>query len=770
MADEREVLPLRSQVEQYWIHDVVHIGADMITYRAEDMRLNLEVWLSEYFPAGMAKRHTSADGKSTVYVHPTDSEFFSEGKVLKHTIYNVLKEVETQGTPSVVQTFESGGTFYVAMKYPYDDKPLAQLLSMGKTFSERQIGGFAISLVALLVGLQRHNLQVRSLEPDFIQINAAKEGRVVGYAEWLLLEEDSQDPIYEIGRLLYAMVTGKTLSATETLQPLQADRYYSAALCDLINRTVSEAQEERPQTLQQLQTLLQNNQPDEVQCEPLVCSQKSNLVSSFARLASIFLIVVFAYYVNNQPQRIQAKELSWLDTARFHLVAYFGNADAQQALGHMYENGYGVDLDAHEAFQWYTKAAEQGNIYAQLSLGHMYINGTGVAKDAQEAVHWFQEAAGQGDETAQYNLGYLYAQGIGVTKNSRLSTDWYEKAAAQGNKQAKLRLADFYKVQVATPEAHEKAKSYYRELEREGNKYAQKNLADLMLYGKGKRNPEDAFKIFLKLAYKGDVYSQTNIGYLYMTGKGTSLDYTKAMYWLGKAAKQGDGFACGCIGYLYRYGKGVSRSKREALNWFEKGASRDDLYSKGALKELTKQKEQRNIVQKNHVNKATHYTDVYKQYRLGYQYEKGIDVARNHKEALKYYLLAAKQGDGNAQFRLAQLYERSDEIRRDYKAAVYWYKKASEHDDALAFYRVSKLYRAGHGVKKDERVALKWCKEAANRGLGVSRGILGACYEFGWGTRIDYGKARYWYEKAIERDYRNAKDSLERLKKKIRKG
>jgi len=587
MADEYEVLALRTQVEQYWIHEVEHIGAEMITYRAEDMRLNREVWLCEYFPAGLAKRHINADGKSTVYVHPMQSERFSEGKALQHTIYEALKEAEAPGLPAVVQTFESGGTFYAATKYPHDAKPLAQLLSMGRTFSERQVGEFAISLIALLVRLQQHQLRVRSLEPDFIQLNSAKEGRLVGYAELLFLEKDRQDPICEVGRLLYAMVAGRALSADAPLQPLQSDRHYSAALCDLINGTVSEAKEPRPKTLPELQALLQQRyQPDDVQCKPPVCSQRGNLFSPIARLASVFLIVVFAYYVYNQPQRVEFTALSWVDTVRFHFAAYYGNADAQRALGQMYEKGYGVDQDAQEALQWYEKAAEQGNIYAQLSLGHMHINGIGVEKDAKEAVHWFREAARQGDETAQHNLGHFYSEGIGVTRNFQLSIDWYEKAAAQGDKQAKLALADLYRKRIGTPEAHEKAKSFYWELGREGNEYALKNMAYLMLYGKGERNSEGAFMIFSKLADEGDAYSQINIGQLYMTGKGVPLDYTKAMYWFRKAAEQGDGFACGCIGHLYRFGKGVPQNNTEARKWFEKGASREDKYSKKALTEL----------------------------------------------------------------------------------------------------------------------------------------------------------------------------------------
>ena len=48
-----------------------------------------------------------------------------------------------------------------------------------------------------------------------------------------------------------------------------------------------------------------------------------------------------------------------------------GEAWAQQNLGFMYENGWGVPQDYAEAMRWYRKAAKQGNAMGQTSLGIM---------------------------------------------------------------------------------------------------------------------------------------------------------------------------------------------------------------------------------------------------------------------------------------------------------------------------------------------------------------------------------------------------------------
>jgi hypothetical protein len=65
-----------------------------------------------------------------------------------------------------------------------------------------------------------------------------------------------------------------------------------------------------------------------------------------------------------------------------------GNAEAQHALGEMYENGVGVPKDPVEAMMWFRKAAEQGHPDAQWHLGIKYAMGQGVLTDPVEAMMW----------------------------------------------------------------------------------------------------------------------------------------------------------------------------------------------------------------------------------------------------------------------------------------------------------------------------------------------------------------------------------------------
>ena len=84
-----------------------------------------------------------------------------------------------------------------------------------------------------------------------------------------------------------------------------------------------------------------------------------------------------------------------------------GDAEAQNKLGFMYEQGQGVRRNYAEAARLYRLAAAQGYAAAQNNLGFMYERGRRVRQDRAEAVRWYSMAAEQGNEAAQRNLDRL---------------------------------------------------------------------------------------------------------------------------------------------------------------------------------------------------------------------------------------------------------------------------------------------------------------------------------------------------------------------------
>ena len=87
--------------------------------------------------------------------------------------------------------------------------------------------------------------------------------------------------------------------------------------------------------------------------------------------------------------------------------------------------------DYAEAVKWYRRVADRGNADAQNTLGIMYNEGRGVSQDHAEAAKWFRRAADRNYADAQNNLGVLYVTGQGVPQDFVQAYKWYGLATAR---------------------------------------------------------------------------------------------------------------------------------------------------------------------------------------------------------------------------------------------------------------------------------------------------------------------------------------------------
>ena len=112
-------------------------------------------------------------------------------------------------------------------------------------------------------------------------------------------------------------------------------------------------------------------------------------------------------------------------------LADAGEAEAQHAMGRIYEYGYGVARDDAQAALWYRKAAEQNVAEAQYRLGVFHEHGWGVPRDAALAVAWYARAAQLGHVFAQHDLAFMYLDGKGVEQSKIDAYKWLRIAATQ---------------------------------------------------------------------------------------------------------------------------------------------------------------------------------------------------------------------------------------------------------------------------------------------------------------------------------------------------
>jgi TPR repeat protein len=215
--------------------------------------------------------------------------------------------------------------------------------------------------------------------------------------------------------------------------------------------------------------------------------------------------------------------------AWFRKAAEQGDADAQNNLGWMYEQGRGVAPDDAQAAAWYRKVAEQGHADAQFNLGLMHWQGKGVVRDEAQAAAWYRKAAEQGDADAQCNLGLMYEQGKGLARDDAQAAAWFGKAAEQGDADAQIALGRTYEQGRGVARDEAQAAAWYR-----------------------------------KAAEQGHAAAQTALGWMYEQGKGLARDDAQATAWYRKAAA----WSVRSVRTSLRTSRSTATAAGECCSWF----------------------------------------------------------------------------------------------------------------------------------------------------------------------------------------------------------
>ena len=122
-------------------------------------------------------------------------------------------------------------------------------------------------------------------------------------------------------------------------------------------------------------------------------------------------------------------------------MAESGNAEAQNNVGYMYEEGLGVPQNYLLAMNWYRQAADGGLSEAQHNMGMLYHHGYGVAENLGEAFRWFKMAADQDLAESEYMLGLAYENGEGTELNYAEAKKLFLSAARKNYVPAQMMYA-----------------------------------------------------------------------------------------------------------------------------------------------------------------------------------------------------------------------------------------------------------------------------------------------------------------------------------------
>ena len=124
----------------------------------------------------------------------------------------------------------------------------------------------------------------------------------------------------------------------------------------------------------------------------------------------------------------------------------------------------------------YPDSEELKDANLQNDIGCMFDNGLFGQKNVVEAVKWFEKAAAQGNDLAKSNLADILRKGTnGYPVDLKRAFDIYKSC---GLPYAHYRVGEFYEKGWGTEVNKAEAKRYYRLAYQEGHHLAMKKLAE----------------------------------------------------------------------------------------------------------------------------------------------------------------------------------------------------------------------------------------------------------------------------------------------------
>jgi len=536
------------------------------------------------------------------------------------------------------------------------------------------------------------------------------------------------------------------------------------------------------------------------------------------KLKKVKTLIVVSKHTRDSDLDLEIKKI--LNFTEFN-PSDFKDRTIQSALGLIYlNNDLGVAQNWAMAEQWFRLAATQGDLNAMINLGSILLVGRdGVKQDKQEAMRLYRLASNKGSGEASLILGDIFYNDDenDVVEKKKEAILLYRLAAEQANTAAQFKLANI----LLNDKNIEEAKKWLRIAAEHGNLDAQFNLGDM--YYKGEIFAKDDYlaEFWYKVAVdNGHVEAKFKLGDFYnsveskeralqMYRDAAQYEHADAQFKLGEMYDNGEvekierKFFLDSI--FYNYKKTIAEHKLKAEQLYKLAAKQGHIEAQKKIDVVNFNKElelankgdvaaQNNlgIMFLNGTGVAKDYKEAEKffrlaveqghpdaQYNLGIMLLNGIVSEKNYKEAEKFFRLAVEKGHPDAQYNLGIMYENGLGVTNDYKEAERLYRlatkqghveakkkldviiynkelKLAQKGDILAQYNLGLIYEHGQGVAQNNEEAVRWYRLAATQQYADAQFNLGYMYENGLGVTRDDNEAERLYRLAAEQGHHNA--------------
>jgi uncharacterized protein len=122
-----------------------------------------------------------------------------------------------------------------------------------------------------------------------------------------------------------------------------------------------------------------------------------------------------------------------------------GSAKGMNALGNLYLNGTGVNVNIDSALYWYKRSLYAGYSGACLNLGNLYRAGNEAKQDFAEAVRYYTLGVSMQNARSKNMLAYMYYKGFGTKQNYTKAFALYEETAKLGSQNSMYFLGLCYR-------------------------------------------------------------------------------------------------------------------------------------------------------------------------------------------------------------------------------------------------------------------------------------------------------------------------------------
>ena len=351
-----------------------------------------------------------------------------------------------------------------------------------------------------------------------------------------------------------------------------------------------------------------------------------------------------------------------------------------------------IAIDEKAAFEKFKYCHEKGYAKASINYGYCLLYGVGTPADPALGVNLLKKYAFEGHMEAQYNLGKAYYDGIGVPRDIVKAVYYFQEATRGGQMFAAKLLGDCYYDGQGVNIDHQLAFKYYKRAADLGNNEAAEIVANSFIYGDGvKASYEEAMNYLVKSARNGNRDAQLMLGDRYYAGNGFRKNLTRAFYWYQESAKLNESRALKKCGDMLLVGEGCKKDIVRAAEYYVKAIDRANYDAAFPLAELYENPTAE--LKRDYVKAVEYYEIAYINnydpvgaYRFARLVEDGksTKVEYTPYEIAKAYIFAAEKGYLPAAKKAGECYLKGNGVKKDYISALRYYLMAAKNGDEEA--------------------------------------------------------------------------------------